>query len=594
MMKKICLFLLILLSNSSFGQHPLLDSLKLELKQPHQDSLKAVIYNKIFLKLAYKDNYQAMAYLDTAIVLAKKMDDKKSLGRYYNNKGVIERAMGKALLAMDSYNEALEYAESVGDSTTLLNIYGNVGGIYMYRKENVKANLYMDKILGLVDKEKDWLTYTKTLNNKAILLGREQKFQEKLTFLKEALALTNKSEYPDEYSNLLHNMGDAYYKLGNSQAANEMYRSALELNRETGNTYQEIMNHLNLGELQLSQNKFDEAINSGIKAMQLAEEAEYFDDKGLAHLLLSNGYKGQGDLKQALYHLEAHIKSQQEVAEQMYSNEIAQLQEIFDVTRKEQEILNLRQNEALQTAALSKKNTQLIMGGIVMAMLFVLLILSLHLIRVKSETALAMEKKNIRIETLIRELHHRVKNNLQIVKSLLSLQFNRTIDPETKQAIKEGLNRLEAMAMVHNNLYLDAEVSGLNMEDYLVVLTKSLAASYGFPSETIQHNIDLKNPVFDLDKAVPVGLIVNELVSNAFKYAYESKDLARLLVEIKEKDNKFFFRIKDNGKGIPDGISPSQTQTFGFKLVSLLIEQLHSNLEFIVHEGTEFRFEISK
>src|ERR1044072_2654922 len=120
-------------------------------------------------------------------------------------------------------------------------------------------------------------------------------------------------------------------------------------------------------------------------------------------------------------------------------------------------------------------------------------------------------EKNEYIESLVRELHHRVKNNLQIVSSLLSLQSNRLEDDKARMALEEGRTRVDAMAMIHQQLYMENDLAAVNIEDYLGTLTLSLAGSFGYNSGNIRTAVQLKNRSVDIDMAIPIGLIVNEL-----------------------------------------------------------------------------------
>ncbi|MEQ8714232.1 MAG: histidine kinase dimerization/phosphoacceptor domain -containing protein [Cyclobacteriaceae bacterium] len=205
-------------------------------------------------------------------------------------------------------------------------------------------------------------------------------------------------------------------------------------------------------------------------------------------------------------------------------------------------------------------------------------VLTLSMIALLKQKLLEEAEKSIRAELQMKELHHRVKNNLQVISSLLNLQSMQLKDESAKRALTQGKERLRAMELVHEKLYLRENVSTLNIKDYIQNLTQELSTSYLNAEE-----VDIHTKVEDIDLrvevALPVGLIVNELVSNAFKYAYQGIDQPTLGLDfsrISKKEMKL--EIKDNGDGLPEKFNIETSTSFGLKLVNLLVEQLHGKM----------------
>lgn len=590
-MKHLYLILFIFSCHTLFAQNPQVDSLKNVLASTKSDSLKAVIHGKIFGKFAFVDNDLALKHLDSAIAIAQRRKDNKSLGQFLNNKAVIYRTTSRQNLALDYLLKAATHSEKGKDSLNLLNIYGNMGAIFMDKKEYPKASSYYNRIMEIVDVDKNPTIYLRTLNNLGLVAMNSKKYEEATDYFNRAIAVAEKEGVFTDMALALNNIGLANFRQKKYDQAKEYYLKSLEVNQRLENKHQIIMNNLNLGESELEQKRFAMAIDYAEKALAMAEELDYLEEKGLANHILYRAYKGNGQLAKAFEHLEFYADQKQEFLQDLYDRDMAELQEVYESEVKEKQITDLKQKEELQAIMLAKKNIQVSLGGILLALALILLGVVYYLFSVKRKSAKELSEKNLRIETLIRELHHRVKNNLQIVNSLLSLQYNRVEDEGTKQAIKEGQSRLEAMALIHKNLYMEADFTGLDMKEYLDFLTKSLATSYGFPVEVVKNNIDLKDPVFDLDLAVPLGLIVNELASNAFKYAFENKEYAELVLEMKEKDSKIVFRMRDNGKGLPENFLPEKSTSFGLKLVTTLIRQLKGKLQTSQEQGLEYSFE---
>ncbi len=193
-------------------------------------------------------------------------------------------------------------------------------------------------------------------------------------------------------------------------------------------------------------------------------------------------------------------------------------------------------------------------------------------------------------EVLLREIHHRVKNNLQIISSLLNLQTSYVGGEETINVLKESQNRVKTMAMVHEKLYQSEDLKDINFKEYLEHLVPDLFYSYGIKRGIIDLQIDVDNLQMDIDTAIPCGLIVNELVTNSLKYAFpgpESNGIVK--VKLKKLGDKLELTISDNGRGLPDELNIETTETLGLKMVTILVNQLKGTIELDRTNGTKFR-----
>jgi two-component sensor histidine kinase len=200
------------------------------------------------------------------------------------------------------------------------------------------------------------------------------------------------------------------------------------------------------------------------------------------------------------------------------------------------------------------------------------------------------QERNVYIQSLIRELHHRVKNNLQVVSSLMSLQSNRIEDINAKNALEEGKTRVDAMAMIHQKLYVDHELAAVNMQQYLQQLTSSLAGSFGLPTSAVEATVELPDPSMNLDRAVSIGLIVNELVTNACKHAFKHTTDPKVYIQLSEQDNQLLLSVADNGVGVKN--TDEQGNSFGLKLVRILVNQLDATMQVNNESGTCYRIQM--
>jgi PAS domain S-box-containing protein len=198
-------------------------------------------------------------------------------------------------------------------------------------------------------------------------------------------------------------------------------------------------------------------------------------------------------------------------------------------------------------------------------------------------------------EVLLKEIHHRVKNNLGIVDGLLQMQSRRSQSTEIIETLKESQNRIASIALVHEKLYRSRDLASIDFSQYIPDLTAHLFASYNTHSNHIKLVTQLDDISLDIDTAIPCGLIINELVSNALKYAFPNGHVGEVDVKFyKDVDGAITLVVKDNGVGLPENFELKQTKTLGMKLVQGLVKQLKGRLEIDSQQGTAFRITIKK
>lgn len=197
-------------------------------------------------------------------------------------------------------------------------------------------------------------------------------------------------------------------------------------------------------------------------------------------------------------------------------------------------------------------------------------------------------------EVLLKEVHHRVKNNLQVISSILNLQSSYVKDEQILSVLRESQNRIKSMSYIHESLYQTKNFSSINFSEYIVNLSNNLFHSY----QIFDNFIDLKlkvDPVnLNLDQAIPCGLIVNELITNALKYAFKNKKAGEIFIGISEKEKTVYIQIEDNGVGLPEGFNYLKTETLGLQLVVTLVEQLDGKLELKSEKGTNYLITFEK
>ncbi len=260
-----------------------------------------------------------------------------------------------------------------------------------------------------------------------------------------------------------------------------------------------------------------------------------------------------------------------------------------------------------QRAALERSKDEMVEKEREFSVIFVSLVFTLlgfaglvyaYLKSIKNQRLIAEQKhiiENSLVEkdSLLKEIHHRVKNNLQMVSSLLSLQTKNTRSKAAIEALEEGKSRVKAMALIHQKLYQHDDLSVIEMQGYIESLINSVQSVYKKGGHNINITIDAEDVELDIDRAIPFGLILNELVSNSFKYAFPtSEDDGKIYIHLRKiADQDGFFEYTDNGIGLPEDTDERTNSSMGIRLMNRLVNQLQSKLNIDkTSEGVRFWF----
>ncbi|MCU0359282.1 MAG: PAS domain S-box protein [Bacteroidia bacterium] len=214
-----------------------------------------------------------------------------------------------------------------------------------------------------------------------------------------------------------------------------------------------------------------------------------------------------------------------------------------------------------------------------------------HNITEKKQTQQKIEASLKEKEVLLREVHHRVKNNMQVVSSILNLQSSYVSDEYALALLKESQNRIKTMAIIHESLYQNKSFSSVNFSEYVRTLISNIIHSYSHSKEKIKVDLNLENVILPLDSSIPAGLILNELVTNSIKHAFPGTRIGTITLDLKCEENLVFLELKDNGVGFSENVSFQNSHSLGLQLVNTLIEQIDGKYEFKSEKdiGTEIK-----
>lgn len=282
------------------------------------------------------------------------------------------------------------------------------------------------------------------------------------------------------------------------------------------------------------------------------------------------------------------------------NNILLDLEKKYETDKKEQGLAIMTAENELKDIKIKSNQTQRLLLGTIIAVLTSLLGALWYLFSKNKKFNKELTYKNEIIqknldekEILLREIHHRVKNNLQVVSSLLSLQSNYIQDDAALKAINEGKDRVSSMALIHQNLYKDGDIMSIETRHYFDELIDHLFDSYNIREDDILLQKQIESIQIDVDTMIPLGLIANELISNALKHGFKMQEKGLLTFTLKQIDNQLYMSVKDDGIGM-DKDSFLSSKSFGNKMIAAFLQKLGAELIISNDKGTNIELYISK
>lgn len=211
-----------------------------------------------------------------------------------------------------------------------------------------------------------------------------------------------------------------------------------------------------------------------------------------------------------------------------------------------------------------------------------------------NETNLKLEKSLKEKEILLKEIHHRVKNNLMVISSLLNIQSRYIKNKDDLDLFRESQNRARSMALIHERLYSSDDLKSINFGEYIRTLSTELFRTYTRDSSRLKLNLNVENEVVDINTTVPLGLILNELITNSMKHAFPDSREGEITIKFHKKDDEFVLIVSDNGIGFPADLDFQNTQSMGLQLVNTLSEQINGKIKLNKKNGTAFTIKFSE
>ncbi|MEO5600793.1 MAG: tetratricopeptide repeat protein [Cyclobacteriaceae bacterium] len=519
-------------------------------------------------------------YLNAALTNYRQLHDTAHLSIISINLGIIYKAKGlyeKSLQYLLDAARILEKGEPTENQATC---YNSIGNVYSKIGEPRAALEFHQRSLLVWRKLKVEGPLAASYNNIGNVYLLLKQYDSAFSNLSRALTIERKINPGAGESVALNNIGTVMLEMNKLTEAEKFFRQSLEIRLSVNDKTGEVSSRNNLARVFLLKGNINAAESELKKSEPLAVSIGLLPQLKEVYEIKVDLFKKNGDYNKALESSQQLLVVKDSLLNLEKTQSLTEMQTRYESVKKEDRIALLEKEGMLQDLELDSKLIWIrsLIGAIVLTLIIgILIYYNLRTVR----------KNKIHIEILLKELHHRVKNNLQILSSLLSLQSQQLTDDSAIKAVKSSESRINAMALIHRKLYTVDQNRTVDIKEYITELIQYLVYSYGYHERQFKLDLEIKQIDIDVDKAIPLGLILNELISNAFKHAYENHPNPRLMVNLDFPDlHELNIQIRDNGTGID--VKDAKKKTFGMKIVSTLIKELKGSLDIKSENGTTY------
>lgn len=579
------------------------DSIKKLLPALPADTHKVNMVNKLAGSYIPTNQAIMVSYAQEAKALAEKLHYTKGVADAtlfiaINNrqKGDYTTALEELLQCITIYEKEKAGSDQAIAYLHLAQVYKDMSGSNLTEQYLDKGIDYSKKSYTLYSDLKDTAGMANSLSmlgvlnrDKGKLFGKVHYYDTAWQAYNEALILINQSGKGKEFTGKLYNnLSQVFleYRKDYKQALDYLFK-AVAFNQANNNLNSLSFNYGNISNAYVKLHDPKQALQYAYKTQEVALQLRQPERLVNAYRQLHEAFKASGTMDSALHYYVKADKLDDSLNNVKKTNEVVQLQTKYETVQKEAQILRLQSEGADK----NKRIAFLAVGIIGFALLAGWMVWLYKRVS-KQRQQIALQSQHM--EMMMKELHHRVKNNLQIVSSLLSLQTYKVQDEGAVSVLRESQQRVQAMSFIHQRLYKTEELTAVNMKEYLSDLAESLLSTYGFRRDGFDLQIKIDQEMMDIDKALPIGLVINEMITNALKYAYTGIQYPSLLISLTEDATNMVFVIRDNGIGINEQAWKQKSNSFGKQLITALCKQMRAKQALVVDGGTEFTLTIPK
>ncbi|WP_083937239.1 sensor histidine kinase [Lewinella cohaerens] len=531
----------------------------------------------------------AQWYFSSAFEFYEQEQEKSKAAWCLRQMGFTYQNQGQYQLAFEHSLNGLEYYEELGDEEGIAKMYLGLADILGYLEQTDEAIDYCLQAIEMLEQQGDLEGLADAYQYAANTYILPGDYESALQMVTEAVTIKKKLDAPEiEMASLVNTQANVLKQLERYDEALVGYFKAIKVARNLNFPRGISATAANIGDVYLRQKKYAQALPFLLEGVALQEEYGYSSNLPENYDHLSETYKALGDFENALLYREKQADLSAEALSLEKDQATSELRTRYETEKKE--ALISTQEERLN----QQRTVQVFVIGIASLLGLILFLLYRSYGQKQSANQLLaktneeLEQKMEENELLLQEIHHRVKNNLQVISSLLNLQSASINDPNALQAVQESQNRVRSMALIHQKLYQGKNLAAVEMKDYLETMGQTILDTFGSSAANVVIRVPMEPLEIDVDTAVPLGLIVNELAINACKYAFPDDQEGEISLSLKQTPSGHYqLSVADNGIGEQGLATENHKGTgFGTRLIELLTLQLNGKLSRDYSNGT--------
>lgn len=561
----------------------------------------AMGFQSIGVAYDYKDNLDScLFYLNEGLAVYKAAENEEGASHILSDIAIAYYFRGNYELALRNHFTALDLRQKSGNKRFIAISYNNIGLIYRSRKEYGNAAAYYQKSLALKKEINDEQGILNSMINIGSAFQSQGKYDSAFYYADEALKQANKINANDDILAAKGNKAAAMVNLGQYDEAllilKEVEKKSLETNVK--NNFFSV--YESLGDVYSNKSQFAEAEVYYKMGLDISTQTSRNEQKSIFLKKLAKNSFNKGDYRQAYLFSEQSKQISDTLFTDENSRQINEMAAIYETGQKEKRIEKLNSENIVSTTLAQRRKRErnyFIIASILLLGMAGLAYAAFNSNKKKKELLAAqnmvIKKSLTEKEFLMKEIHHRVKNNLQVVSSLLKLQSHYIKDEQAHEAVKDSRNRVQSMALIHQNLYQDDNLSGIDVQHYISKLCENLFQSYNIHPQRIKLLKEIQPLTLDVDAVVPVGLILNELITNSLKYGFPGEKDGIIKIIVQEANGVLQLKVYDNGVGLPDDFHTRYKDTFGYKMIDAFLQKMKGELKTYSEEGTKVEITVS-
>ena len=524
-------------------------------------------------ELYANDVEKSIAVSTKALRLAKESDYQYGQAFAYMNLAVANDIKGNSAVATSYFHQAIRLFKLEKDEENLSYCYSQLGVCYFSQYQYENADFYYRKAIELCKKNHLNIDLADALVNQGITFTYQNKPKATEANFLEAIKIYIREKYPEGLGAAYNSLAKIYYDEGDLHKAIAYFEKSAANFKEYKSDFNLASSYNGTANCYIDLKDYRKAEEYALKSLELTRETGAKERELFVHETLSRIYFGLGDYKKAYESLNKYTVLSDTIFTQEKSDALAEMQAKFEVKELKMKQQTEKESHQRQLVIL----LVIIFIGLLVSVLLFFLFRNKKRINALLEQKYIMTQANLeQKEFMMAEVHHRVKNNLQIISAILDLQSRELKDPESIQLIDASMNRINAISMIHQKLYQSENIRAVQIGPYLAELVNDLITHFKKEvNKEIYLNSACDNLNLDIETALPIGLIVAELVMNSCKYAFEKQEHPQISLSLRMRDKKLVLTVADNGNGKSN---MNEGTHFGAKLVRSMARKLKAEL----------------